>query len=96
MGNSKLGKHEEEFESELDELISGISKIKNTSKLFSKGNVDSDSDDKEITDHSKEQNKLRRRSGRTIDRRQRCGSPWQRIFRVLVFRIKKLEHLQTY
>ena len=47
MGNSKLGKHEKEFESELDELISGISKIKNTSKLFSKGNVDSDSDDKE-------------------------------------------------
>ena len=59
MGNSKLGKHEEEFESELDELISGISKIKNTSKLFSKGNVDSDSDDKEITDHSKEQPKLK-------------------------------------
>ena len=59
MGNSKLGKHEEEFESELDELISGISKIKNTSKLFSKGNVDSDSDDKEIADHSKEQNKLK-------------------------------------
>ena len=59
MGNSKLGKHEEEFESELDELISGISKIKNTSKLFSKGNVDSDSDDKEITDHSKEQTKLK-------------------------------------
>ena len=59
MGNSKLGKHEEEFESELDELISGISKIKNTSKLFSKGNVDSDSDDKAIADHSKEQNKLR-------------------------------------
>ena len=59
MGNSKLGKHEEEFESELDELISGISKIKNTSKLFSKGNVDSDSDDKEIVDHSKEQPKLK-------------------------------------
>ena len=59
MGNSKLGKHEEEFESELDELISGISKIKNTSKLFSKGNVDSDSDDKEIADHSKEQPKLK-------------------------------------
>ena len=59
MGNSKLGKHEEEFENELDELISGISKIKNTSKLFSKGNVDSDSDDKEIVDHSKEQPKLK-------------------------------------
>ena len=59
MGNSKLGKHEEGFESELDELISGISKIKNTSKLFSKGNVDSDSDDKATTDHSIEQNKLR-------------------------------------
>ena len=59
MGNSKLGKHEEEFESELDELISGISKIKNTSKLFSKGNVDSDSDDKGIVDHSKEQPKLK-------------------------------------
>lgn len=59
MGNSKLGKHEEEFESELDELISGISKIKNTSKLFSKGNVYGDSDDKEIIDHSKEQSKLK-------------------------------------
>jgi hypothetical protein len=59
MGNSKLGKHEEEFESELDELISGISKIKNTSKLFSTGNVDSGSDDKEIADHSKEQPKLK-------------------------------------
>ena len=59
MGNSKLGKHEEEFESELDELISGISKIRNTSKLFSTGNVDSGSDDKEITDHSKEQPKLK-------------------------------------
>ena len=59
MGNSKLGKHEEEFESELDELISGISKIKNTSKLFSKGNIDSDSDDKEIVDHSKDQPKLK-------------------------------------
>ena len=59
MGNSKLGKHEEEFESELDELISGISKIKNTSNLFSKGNVDSDSDDKETVDHSKEQLKLK-------------------------------------
>ena len=59
MGNSKLGKHEEEFESELDELISGISKIKNTSKLFSKGNEDSDSDDRETVDHSKEQLKLK-------------------------------------
>ena len=59
MGNSKLGKHEEEFESELDELISGISKIKNTSKLFSRGNVDIDSDDREIVDHSKEQGKLK-------------------------------------
>ena len=59
MGNSKLGKHEEEFESELDELISGISKIKNTSKLFSKGNVDSDSYEKEIVDHSKEQPELK-------------------------------------
>ena len=59
MGNSKLGKHEEDFKNELDELISGISKIKNTSKLFSKGNVGSDSDDKEIADHSKEQPKLK-------------------------------------
>ena len=37
-----MGKQEEEFESELDELIAGISKIKNTSKLFKKGNLDSD------------------------------------------------------
>ena len=37
-----MRKHEEEFESELDELIAGISKIKNSSKLFSKGNIDSD------------------------------------------------------
>ena len=59
MGTSKLGKHEEGFESELDELISGISKIKNTSKLFSKGNIDSDSNDKEIADHSKEQGKFK-------------------------------------
>ena len=59
MGNSKLGKHEEEFENELDERISGISKIKNTSKLFSKGNEDSDSDDRETVDHSKEQLKLK-------------------------------------
>ena len=59
MGNSKLGKHEEEFENELDELISGISKIKNTSKLFSKGNEDSDSEDRETVDHSKEQLKLK-------------------------------------
>ena len=29
MENSKVSKHEEEFENELDELISGISKIKN-------------------------------------------------------------------
>ena len=57
MENSKVRKHEEEFESELDELIAGISKIKNSSKLFSKGNIDSDS--KEITDHSKEQGKLK-------------------------------------
>ena len=59
MGNSKLGKHEEKFENELDELISGISKIKNTSKLFGKGNEDSDSDDRETVDHSKEQLKLK-------------------------------------
>ena len=57
MENSKVRKHEEEFESELDELIAGISKIKNTSKLFSKGNIDSDS--KAITDHYKEQGKLK-------------------------------------
>ena len=57
MGNSKLGKHEEEFENELDELISGISKIKNTSKLFSKGNLDSDH--KAIADHDKERNKFK-------------------------------------
>ncbi len=56
-----MRKHEEEFESELDELIAGISKIKNSSKLFSKGNIDSDSDSdsKEITDHSEEQGKLK-------------------------------------
>ena len=59
MGNSKLGKHEEEFESELDELISGISKIKNTSRLFSKESEDSDGDNKAIADHYKEQNKFR-------------------------------------
>ena len=57
MENSKVRKHEEEFESELDELIAGISKIKNSSKLFSKGTIDSDS--KEITDHYKEQGKLK-------------------------------------
>ena len=32
-----MRKYEEELEGELDELIAGISKIKNTSKLFSKG-----------------------------------------------------------
>ena len=52
-----MRKYEEEFESELDELIAGISKIKNSSKLFSKRNIDSDS--KEITDHYKEQGKLK-------------------------------------
>ena len=52
-----MEKHEEEFESELDELIAGISKIKNTSKLFSKENVDNDNE--AITDHLKEQNSLR-------------------------------------
>ena len=57
MEKSKVRKHEEEFESELDELIAGISKIKNSSKLFSKGNTDSDS--KETTDHYKEQGKLK-------------------------------------
>ena len=56
MENSKVRKHEEEFESELDELIAGISKIKNSSKLFSKENIDSVS--KEITAHYKEQGKL--------------------------------------
>ena len=34
MGTSKVGKHEEEFEGELDELIAGISKIKNHSSIF--------------------------------------------------------------
>ena len=43
-----MRKHEEEFESELDELIAGISKIKNTSKLSAK-NIDSD--EKVIVDH---------------------------------------------
>ena len=62
MENSKVRKHEEEFESELDELIAGISKIKNSSKLFSKRNLDSDS--KEITDHSKEQGKLNKEEKR--------------------------------
>ena len=57
MENSKVRKHEEEFESELDELIAGISKIKNSSKLFSKGNIDSDN--KEIADHYKEQAKFK-------------------------------------
>ena len=58
MENSEVRKHEEEFENELDELIAGISKIKNSSKLFSKGNMDSDS--KEITDHCGEQGKLKK------------------------------------
>ena len=57
MENSKVRKYEEEFESELDELIAGISKIKNTSKLFSKGNIDSDH--REIADHSKERVKFK-------------------------------------
>ena len=57
MENSKVGKHEEEFESELDELIAGISKIKNTSKLFGKANIDSD--DKSIAGHYKEPDKFR-------------------------------------
>ena len=52
-----MRKHEEEFENELDELIAGISKIKNSSKLFSKGIADSES--KETTDHYKEQGKLK-------------------------------------
>ena len=63
MENSKVRKHEEEFESELDELIAGISKIKNSSKLFSKGNIDSDSE--EITDHNKEQGKLKEENRQT-------------------------------
>ena len=58
-----MRKHEEEFESELDELIAGISKIKNSSKLFSKGNIDSDSE--EITDHNKEQGKLKEENRQT-------------------------------
>ena len=53
-----MGKHEKEFENELDELISGISKIKNTSELFSKRNIDGDSDNKPNTDHYKKQKKL--------------------------------------
>ena len=57
MENSKVRKHEEEFESELDELIAGISKIKNSSKLFSKGNIDSDN--KAITAHYEQQGKLK-------------------------------------
>jgi len=57
MGKSKVGKQEEEFESELDELIAGISKIKNTSKLFKKGNLDSDN--KAIEDHDNGQDKFR-------------------------------------
>ena len=57
MENSKVRKHEEEFEGELDELIAGISKIKNSSKLFNKGKIDSS--DKPITDHYKGQGKLR-------------------------------------
>ena len=57
MENSKVRKHDEEFESELDELIAGISKIKNTSKLFSKGSTDDN--DKEITDNHKEQDKIK-------------------------------------
>ena len=57
MENSKVRKHEEEFENELDELIAGISKIKNSSKLFSKGNIDRDS--KESSDHYKGQGKLK-------------------------------------
>ena len=56
MGNSKVGKQEDEFESELDELIAGISRIKNTSKLFSKGNLDSDN--KAIADHDNGQDKF--------------------------------------
>ena len=56
MKNSKVGKQEEEFESELDELIAGISKIKNTSKLFRKVNLDSDN--KAIADHDNGQDKL--------------------------------------
>ena len=55
MGASKMGKQEEEFESELDELIAGISKIKNTSKLFKKGNLDSDN--KAIADQDNGQDK---------------------------------------
>ena len=57
MENSPVRKHEEEFESELDELIAGISKIKNNSKLFSKGSTDDN--DKEITDNHKEQDKIK-------------------------------------
>ncbi|RZP22082.1 MAG: hypothetical protein EVA26_04220 [Burkholderiaceae bacterium] len=57
MENSKVRKHEELFEVELDELIAGISKIKNTSKLFSKGDIDRDN--KETVDHYKEQAKFR-------------------------------------
>ena len=55
MENSKLEKHEEKFESELDELIEGISKIKNTSKLFNKGNIDSN---KAIAEPHKEDEKF--------------------------------------
>lgn len=58
MGNSKVGKQEEGFESELDELIAGISKIKNTSKLFSKENIESDN--KAIAEHDNRQGKFSR------------------------------------
>ena len=50
-----------------------VSQKLKTSKLFSKENIDSDN--KEITAHYKEQVNSRRRSGRTIARRQRCGYP---------------------
>ena len=62
MENSKVRKHEEEFESELDELIAGISKIKNASKLFSKGSTDDDY--KEIAENHKEQDKFKGKNKR--------------------------------
>ena len=57
-----MRKHEEEFESELDELIAGISKIKNASKLFSKGSTDDDY--KEIAENHKEQDKFKGKNKR--------------------------------
>ncbi len=50
---SKLGR--EEFEGELEELIAGISKIKNTSKLFGKKSLDIDGREETTVDRDREQ-----------------------------------------